>query len=51
MKEEKKPIENELSLPKEMPKREEKIVNIKYPDGTNCDVIKKNLLKFQEKKQ
>ena len=35
----KKPIENELALPKEMPKRDEKIVNIKYPDGTNCDVI------------
>jgi len=32
-------IENELSLPKEMPKREEKIVNITYPDGSNCDVI------------
>ena len=39
MKEEKKPIENELSLPKEMPKRDEKIVNITYPDGSNCDVI------------
>ena len=39
MKSEKKPIENELSLPREMPKRDEKIVNVKYPDGTSCDVI------------
>ena len=41
MKEEKKKveIENELALPKEMPKRDEKIVNITYPDGSSCDVI------------
>ena len=39
MKEEKPKIENELSLPKEMPKRDEKIVKINYPDGTSCDVI------------
>lgn len=41
MKEEKKKavIENELSLPKEMPPRDEKIVKVTYPDGSTCDVI------------
>lgn len=32
-------IENELSLPKEMPKRDEKIVKVDFPDGTSEDVI------------
>ena len=30
---------NDMALPQELPQREEKIVNIKYPDGSNCDVI------------
>ena len=36
---EQKEVANDMALPKEMPKREEKIVNITYPDGSNCDVI------------
>lgn len=35
----KKEIENELSLPKEMPKRDEKLVKVNFPDGTSEDVI------------
>ena len=30
---------NDMALPQELPQREEKIVNITYPDGSNCDVI------------
>ena len=31
--------ENNMALPKELPKREEKIKKITYPDGSVCDVI------------
>ncbi|MDD3392609.1 MAG: CocE/NonD family hydrolase [Bacilli bacterium] len=30
---------NDMALPQEMPQRETKIVNVKYPNGTSCDVI------------
>ena len=30
---------NDMALPFEMPKRDEKIVKVDYPDGTSCDVI------------
>ena len=30
---------NDMALPFEMPKRDEKIVKVKYPDGSSCDVI------------
>ena len=30
---------NDMALPFEMPKRDEKIVKVNYPDGTSCDVI------------
>lgn len=32
-------VKNDMALPFEMPKREEKIVKVNYPDGTSCDVI------------
>ena len=31
--------ENNMALPKELPKREEKIVKVTYPNGSTCDVI------------
>lgn len=31
--------QNDMALPQEMPEREKKIVNITYPDGSNCDVV------------
>ena len=31
--------DNNMALPKELPKREEKIEKITYPDGSTCDVI------------
>ena len=30
---------NDMALPKELPKREEKVVKVDFPDGTSCDVI------------
>ena len=36
---EKTEVKNDMALPFEMPKRDEKIVKINYPDGTSCDVI------------
>ncbi len=30
---------NDMALPFEMPVRDEKIVKVKYPDGSSCDVI------------
>ena len=32
-------VKNDMALPFEMPKREEKVVKVNYPDGTSCDVI------------
>ena len=34
-----KEVKNDMALPFEMPKRDEKIVKVNYPDGTSCDVI------------